>query len=77
MKDTAKPTVTAFVGRSFADVDRDTWYGIREILESYHPLGFRWEDAKEAMLSPISQKIRDGIERNQIYIGVMTNHFLG
>src|ERR1051326_6527748 len=61
----------AFVGRSFLPADEAPWYEIRKILESLRPLGFEFEDAKEAQLRPISDKVKEGIERNDIYIGIL------
>lgn len=64
--------IKAFVGRSFLDQDETLWYEIRKILESLRPIGFNFEDAKEAQLRPISEKVRQGIERNDFYIGILT-----
>jgi tetratricopeptide (TPR) repeat protein len=69
------PSVTrinAFVGRSFLEQDDALWNEIRKILESLRPIGFGFEDAKEAQLRPISEKVRQGIEHNDFYIGILT-----
>jgi len=50
-------------------------YEIRGILESLLPIGFLFEDAKEAQLKQISEKVRQGIERSDIYIGILTRRF--
>jgi len=64
--------ISAFVGRSFLENDQALWFEIRKILESLRPIGFEFEDAKEAQLKPISEKVRQGIERNDFYIGILT-----
>ncbi len=64
--------IRAFVGRSFLEENESLWYEIRKILESLRPIGFEFEDAKEAQLRPISDKVRQGIERNDFYIGILT-----
>jgi len=64
--------IRAFVGRSFLEQDDPVWYAIRTILASLRPIGFDFEDAKEAQLRPISEKVREGIERNDFYIGILT-----
>lgn len=64
--------LTAFVGRSVLSIDELVWPDIRAILESFRPLGFDFEDAREAQLRPISEKVRELIERNHIYIGILT-----
>ena len=66
------PRIRAFVGRSFSEADQTVWYAIREILESLRPIGLAFEDAKEAQPRPISDKVRQGIERNDFYIGILT-----
>jgi len=72
MSDEISPIrIKAFVGRSFLEQDEALWYEIRNILESLRPIGFDFEDAKEAQLRPISEKVRQGIERNDIYIGIL------
>ncbi len=64
--------IKAFVGRSFLEQDEALWYEFRKILESLRPIGLEFEDAKEAQLRPISEKVRQGIERNDFYIGILT-----
>lgn len=73
MSDEVPPIrIRAFVGRSFLEKDETVWYEIRRILESLRPIGLVFEDAKEAQLRPISEKVRHGIERNDFYIGILT-----
>ncbi len=62
----------AFVGRSFLPEDDSVWHEIRDILESFRPMGFQFEDAREAQPKPVSEKVREGIERNDTYIGILT-----
>lgn len=64
--------IKAFVGRSFLEADEIVWYEVRKILESLRPIGLTFEDAKEAQLRPVSEKVRQGIERNDFYIGILT-----
>ena len=64
--------IRAFVGRSFLKENEALWYEIRTILESLRSIGFYFEDAKEAQLRPISEKVRQGIEENHFYIGILT-----
>ncbi len=62
----------AFVGRSFLDQDDSVWREIRDILESLRPIGFQFEDAKESQPRAISAKVREAIDRNDMYIGILT-----
>jgi hypothetical protein len=62
----------AFVGRSFSPTDDKLWFEIRRILESLRSMGFVFEDAQEAQARPISEKVRRGIARNDIYIGILS-----
>ena len=67
--------LTAFVGRSFLDDDKRVWYELRDILETLKSLGFRFEDAKESQARPISEKVRQLIIKNEIYIGLLTRRY--
>lgn len=62
----------AFVGRSFLESDEKVWQDFRNILESLRAIGLEFEDAKGAELKPISEKVRQGIERNDLYIAILT-----
>src|SRR3990172_10831290 len=62
----------AFVGRSFLESDEGVWQDFRKLLESLRPIGLDFEDAKGAELKPISQKVKQGIERNDLYIAILT-----
>lgn len=64
--------IRAFIGRSFLEQDERLWYEVRKLSESLRPIGFDFEDAKEAQLRPISDKVRQGVERNDFYIGILT-----
>lgn len=64
--------LSAFVGRSFLETDKDVWHEIRDMLESLTSLGFSFEDAREAQNRPVSEKIKEGINRNDVYIGLLT-----
>jgi hypothetical protein len=74
-KDNHPTYLTAFIGRSFLKDDERPWLEIRKILESLRPLGFRFKDAEEAQPRPISEKVQQGIESNDIYIGILTRRF--
>src|SRR5690348_3239287 len=67
--------LAAFVGRSFADIDKAVWHELRDIFDSLASMGFRYEDAKGAQLRPVSEKVRELIERNEIYIGLLTKRY--
>jgi tetratricopeptide (TPR) repeat protein len=67
-----KARLSAFVGRSFLPTDKSVWQDLRDILDGLKPLGFDYEDAKESQPRPISEKVRELILRNDIYIGVLT-----
>lgn len=62
----------AFVGRSFLPEDEACWFQIRSILESLRSIGLVFEDAKEHQLKPISEKVQQGIDRNDLYIAILT-----
>jgi tetratricopeptide (TPR) repeat protein len=64
--------LTAFVGRSFLDSDKAIWHEMRDIFDSFRDLGFHYEDAKGAQLKAISEKVKEGIQRNSLYIGILT-----
>ena len=61
----------AFVGRSFREEDEKLWNDFRAILDALKPIGFDYEDAVESQLRPISEKIKQRIHRNDIYIGIL------
>jgi hypothetical protein len=70
--DAFKLRLSALVGRSFLPGDDGLWHEIRVLLEALRPLGFAFEDAKEAQPRPVSEKVREAIKRNDIYIGVLS-----
>lgn len=70
--DSVTPRLTAFVGRSFLPSDKAVWQDLRDILDGLKPLGFEYEDAKEAQPRPVSTKVRELIVRNDVYIGLLT-----
>lgn len=65
-------TLGAFVGRSFTEADESLWQAIQKHLSSLKSLGFEWEDAEQTQLKPISGKVKEKIERNDIFIGILT-----
>lgn len=62
----------AFVGRSFNKDDEPLWVEIQKHLNSLKSLGFVWEDAEEGQAKPISDKVKERIDRNNIFIGLLT-----
>jgi hypothetical protein len=62
--------VSAFIGRSFDKKEEPLWNEIRKILDSLKPMGFSWEDAEEAQAKPISDKVKERIERNDLFDNV-------
>ena len=67
--------LSAFVGRSFLDEDKGVWHELRDILDTLKSMGFEYEDAKEAQIRPISEKVKELIMRHEIYIGVLTKRY--
>ena len=65
----------AFIGRGFAEQDNSVWLEIRNILESLRGIGFTFEDANPSRLIPISEKVRQGIQRNDIYLAILTRRY--
>ncbi len=68
--------LSAFVGRSFLENDKQVWHDLRDLLDTLRPIGFVYEDAKEAQVRSISEKVRGLVLRNDIYIGVLTRRYL-
>lgn len=64
--------IRAFVSRSFLPEDEAVWLEIRNVLESLRPLGFVFEDVRAAQLTPVSEKVRQGIQRNDFLIAILT-----
>ena len=64
--------ISAFVGRSFDQKEELLWTKISKWLDSLKPIGFSWEDAEEAQAKPISDKVKEKIERNDLFIGILT-----
>jgi thioredoxin-like negative regulator of GroEL len=67
--------IRVFVGRSFLAEDEQVWNEIRKMLQNLRPVGLEFEDASEAQPRPISKKIREGIDRTDVYIGILTRRF--
>ena len=68
-----QPRLSAFVGRSFLPQDEGLWVEVRTLLESFKPLDFAFEDANEAQPLGVSDKVRAGIDRNDVYIGILSH----
>ncbi len=65
--------ISAFVGRSFGrEEDKDLWRKIEEMLNSLKEVGFSWEDAEVSEARSISDKVREKINKNDIFIGILT-----
>ncbi len=72
MTDPEQVRLRAFVGRSFLRNDEGLWLEIRALLESLRPIGFVFEDAQEAQPRAVSEKVRAGIDRNDVYLGILS-----
>jgi tetratricopeptide (TPR) repeat protein len=64
--------ISAFIGRSFIKEDEPLWAEIAKFLNSLSKVGFSYEDAEESQAKPISDKVKEKIARNDIFIGVLT-----
>jgi tetratricopeptide (TPR) repeat protein len=64
--------ISAFIGRSFIKEDETLWAEIARFLNSLSKVGFGWEDAEESQAKPISDKVKEKINRNDIFIGILT-----
>ena len=64
--------ISAFIGRSFNEEDKRLWQKIATSLNSLKRIGFSWEDAEETQAKSISDKVKERIERNDIFIGILT-----
>ena len=71
IKEKKTTRLSAFVGRSFLPDEKPIWQKLWDILDNHKSLGFEYEDAKEAQLRPISDKVIELIMRHEIYIGVL------
>src|SRR5690348_8297609 len=75
MTNPPEPRLKAFIGRSFLPADKQLWHDLRDVLDTFKPIGFVYEDAKEAQVRPVSDKVRALIEQNDIYIGVLPRRY--
>jgi len=66
------PKLTAFIGRSFEGKEIGLWLKIKKHLDSLKDIGFEWEDGEKAQIRPISDKVKEKIQRNNIFIGILT-----
>jgi len=64
--------ISAFVGRSFDPEEELLWTKIGKCLDSLKSIGFSWEDAEEAQAKPISDKVKEKIQRNDLFIRILT-----
>ncbi len=64
--------IGAFIGRSFQAEDEMVWQEVEKILTALEPLGFVFEDARKRQPRAVSEKVREGIEGNEIYLGILT-----
>jgi tetratricopeptide (TPR) repeat protein len=65
------PIVSAFIGRSFNKTDEPLWIEVSKFLNSLKKVGFDWEDAEEGQARPISDKVKEKIARNDMFIGIL------
>jgi tetratricopeptide (TPR) repeat protein len=63
--------VSTFIGRSFDKTDEPLWIEISKFLDSLKKVGFEWEDAEEGQARPISDKVKEKIARNDMFIGIL------
>lgn len=63
--------VSAFIGRSFNKAGEPLWIEISKFLDSLKKVGFDWENAEEGQARPISDKVKEKIARNDIFIGIL------
>jgi len=75
MDDTSSIRLRAFVGRSFLPQDEQVWVAVRKILEALRPVGLHFDEASEAQLRTISDKVRSKLEHCSLYIGILTRRF--
>lgn len=66
------PIISAFIGRSFNKEDEPLWGEISKFLDSLKRVGFKWEDAEESQAKAISDKVKEKIEKNDMFIGILT-----
>lgn len=64
--------ISAFIGRSFIEDDGPIWVEIAKFLNSLKKVGFIWEDAEEVQARSISDKVKEKIDQNDIFIGILT-----
>lgn len=64
--------ISAFIGRSFIKEDEPLWAETAKFLDSLSKVGFSWEDAEESQAKPISDKVKEKIDRNDIFMGILT-----
>lgn len=64
--------ISAFVGRSFKKEEEPLWIEISKVLNSLKNIGFSWEDAEESQAKPVSDKVKEKIVRNDLFIGILT-----
>ncbi len=69
------PKITAFVARSFEAVDISKIEPITKFLDSFRDLGFVWETAERAEVESVSKKVRGMIDRDEVFIGILTKRY--
>jgi hypothetical protein len=65
-------TLTAFVARSFDPGDEKRIQPILNFLDTFRKAGFIWESADAAEVESVSKKVRDMINRKDLFIGFFT-----
>jgi lipopolysaccharide biosynthesis regulator YciM len=65
-------TLTAFVARSFDPGDEQRIQPILNFLDTFRKAGFIWESADAAEVESVSKKVRDMIDRKDLFIGFFT-----
>ena len=66
-------TVTAFVAKSFAEVDQPKVRVIENLLTAFKPMGLLWDSAERAEIESVSQKVQKMISERDVFVGVFTH----
>ena len=65
--------IKAFVGHSFLKDDKETVDRFKEYFNSLaKSMDFQWEDAQEVQIKSLSDKVKQKIERKNLFIGIIT-----
>lgn len=65
-------TITAFLAKSFAEVDQPKVQLIENLLTAFRPQGFLWNTAERSEVESVSEKVRKMIDESSVFVGVFT-----